>query len=92
MEDGIQPTVFQVMDFLKKDGDVSILSFNMILDRVIALDAGYAKFVMDVRALLDKRWKDHQENLLQIQAYQWPGDFTIYKWEEKYLRDESSAT
>jgi len=69
------------MEFLKKEQDIDNLSFNVILDRVIALDAGYGKFVIDVKAMLDKRWKDHQTNLIRIQEFKWPSHLTFNKWE-----------
>lgn len=70
---------------VQDDGEINPKKIHTLLDGIIMLDSGYTKFMVDVRNLLDNRWKSHLTNFASAQEFKWPSDLTINKWQEKCL-------
>lgn len=81
-KDMVSPTI----SHLKEDKDFSVKSFNMFLDRVVVLENRFSKFVVEVRAITSKKWKDHLLSMPDVLHYQWPTHVQISEWVEEYLR------
>lgn len=50
------------LEHMWDDEEINLNKFHTLLDGIIMLDSGYAKFVVDVKNLLDNIWKSHLTN------------------------------
>lgn len=70
----------KILSHMQEEKDIIVQSLNLFLDRIIMLGNGYIRFVFEVRAITDKRWKDVMVNVLDMQKYKSPHDYNVYQW------------
>lgn len=51
---------------------------------MISTDVMYVKFIMDVRFVVDSRYKDSPSKVNAIRQFDWPMGFNVHNWREKY--------